>query len=278
MVPELPFHEPIMRLSVFVGVLVAMAVLEALLPRRKRVLPRAQRWFTNLMFVGFGALVVQALAYIATTLAVPLIAVGAALAASRWGFGVFNWLAWPLWLEVALAIVILDFAIWFQHLASHRIRVLWQVHRVHHTDRDFDVTTALRFHPIEIGLSMLWKVLWVLALGAPVLAVVLFEIMLSGFAMFNHANVAMPLWLDRGLRLIVVTPDMHRVHHSVHAGETNSNYGFNLSIWDRLFKTYIAQPRDGHDAMTIGLPEFQSEHPAELGWSLKLPFRGKSGA
>jgi sterol desaturase/sphingolipid hydroxylase (fatty acid hydroxylase superfamily) len=275
MLPDLPFHELTVRFAAFVGVLAVMVLLETLLPRRARVLPRLTRWTTNLLFVGFGAAAVRILAFAASTLAVPLVAVAAAVAASRWGFGLFNWLDWPIWLEVLASVIILDFAIWFQHYAAHRIPMLWRVHRVHHSDRDLDVTTALRFHPIEIALSMLWKVLWVLALGAPALAVVLFEMILNGFAMFNHANVALPRWLDRVLRTVFVTPDMHRVHHSVHAAETNANFGFNLSIWDRLFKTYTAQPRDGHDAMTIGLPEYQTEQPANLSWTLKLPFTDK---
>jgi sterol desaturase/sphingolipid hydroxylase (fatty acid hydroxylase superfamily) len=274
MLPDLPFHETTLRLAAFLVVLAVMAILEVLLPRRKRVLPRLSRSITNLTFVGLGALVVRILAFATSTLAVPLVAVAAAVLAHRSGFGLFNWLNWPIWLEALLAIVILDFAIWLQHVLSHRINWLWRVHRMHHSDRDFDVTTALRFHPIEIGLSMLWKVLWVLALGAPAFAVVVFEILLNGLAMFNHANVALPQWLDRILRVVIVTPDMHRVHHSVHSHETNANFGFNLSVWDRVFKTYTAQPQDGHDAMTIGLPAYQTEAPATLRWTLKLPFSG----
>jgi sterol desaturase/sphingolipid hydroxylase (fatty acid hydroxylase superfamily) len=170
-------------------------------------------------------------------------------------------------------VVLLDFAIWLQHVLSHRVPALWQVHQVHHADRDFDVTTALRFHPVEIGLSMLYKVVWVLALGAPVAAVIIFEVILNAFAIFNHANVALPGRLDRALRVVIVTPDMHRVHHSVLAREHHNNFGFNLSVWDRVFGTYTAQPRDGHDGMTIGLPQFQSEAPARLAWSLSLPFK-----
>ena len=172
----------------------------------------------------------------------------------------------------------LDFAIWLQHLGSHTIPALWRIHRVHHADVDIDVTTALRFHPVEIGLSMLYKVVWVLLLGPPAGAVVLFEVILNGGAMFNHANFALPARLDRALRALVVTPDMHRVHHSVIPGEHHSNYGFNLSIWDRSFRTYTAQPEKGHLAMTIGLADFQSDRPSQLGWSLGLPFRRGASA
>jgi sterol desaturase/sphingolipid hydroxylase (fatty acid hydroxylase superfamily) len=260
------------RLAAFVAVLGLMATLEALWPRRQRLIPRATRWVTNLTFVGLGAAIVRLLMAAGATLGVPLVAVLAAMLAERRGWGLFNLTDWPLWLEALAAIVILDFAIWFQHLAAHRLPWLWVVHRVHHADTEFDVSTALRFHPIEIGLSMLWKVLWVLALGAPAAAVIVFEIILNALAMFNHANFALPVWLDRILRSVIVTPDMHRVHHSVRKDEHHTNFGFNLSIWDRLFGTYLAQPRDGHDGMTIGLPQYQTEQPTGLWWSLKLPF------
>jgi sterol desaturase/sphingolipid hydroxylase (fatty acid hydroxylase superfamily) len=265
-------NESAVRLTVFVVVLCVLAAAEALLPRRHRVLPRVMRWPTNVAIVGLGALVVRALAFLATYVSAPLVAVAAAAAAERWGFGLFNWLGWPAALELVLSVVVLDFAIWFQHYASHLVPALWQIHQVHHADRDIDVTTALRFHPVEIGLSMLYKVVWVFALGAPLAAVIVFEITLNALAMFNHANLALPAWLDRALRKLIVTPDMHRVHHSVIAREHHSNFGFNLSVWDRLFATYNAEPRDGHQAMTIGLPQYQSEAPARLGWSLSLPF------
>ncbi|MEQ1652489.1 MAG: sterol desaturase family protein, partial [Hyphomicrobium sp.] len=189
------------------------------------------------------------------------------------GIGVLNWIAWPSWLETLIAVVVLDFAIWVQHVTTHKVPVLWRLHQVHHADVDIDVTTAIRFHPIEIGLSILWKIVCVLALGASVWAVLLFEILLNACAMFSHANIRLPAALDGVLRVFVVTPDMHRVHHSVLRHEHNSNYGFNLSVWDRLFSTYRAQPEKGHDAMTIGLTPYQSDEPTRLGWSLSLPFR-----
>jgi sterol desaturase/sphingolipid hydroxylase (fatty acid hydroxylase superfamily) len=194
------------------------------------------------------------------------------------GIGLLNLVNLPGWLEAALAVVVLDFAIWLQHLLAHRIEALWLFHRMHHADVDFDVTTALRFHPVEIGLSMIYKVVWVIALGASPVAVLIFEVVLNGLAMFNHANVALPERVDRVLRQLVVTPDMHRVHHSVIAREHHSNFGFNLSVWDRMFRTYNAQPAAGHEAMTIGLQAWQSEAPARLGWSLRLPFTGKAPA
>ncbi len=190
------------------------------------------------------------------------------------GWGLFNILGWPAWLEICLSILILDFAIWAQHLITHKLPILWRLHRVHHADRDFDVTTAVRFHPVEIALSMLLKIGLVYLLGPSVLAVVLFEILLNGTALFNHSNLRLPLSVDAVIRKILVTPDMHRVHHSVHRTEHDSNYGFALSIWDRMMGTYIAQPSEGHEDMKIGL-HWQDDRPNRLGWSLALPFRRK---
>ena len=261
-------HEAILRLGVFFGLFAVMALAEALVPRRALVLGRSRRWLTNWMVSLLNALTGFAL-----KAGFGAAAVLAALDAGAMGWGVFNRLDWPGWVEVLLVFVALDFAIWLQHLLSHKIPVLWRLHRVHHADRDIDVTTAIRFHPIEIALSMLFKIALVYALGASVVAVILFEVVLNGAAMFNHANVRLPLPVDRWLRLVVVTPDMHRVHHSVHRREHDSNYGFNLAIWDRLFRTYTPQPSDGHTGMTIGLSEYQTPAPARLGWSLLFPFR-----
>lgn len=260
-------NEVLIRLSVFLGLFVVFAALEAIAPRRARVQPRAGRWFTNLAMVAIDTLALRALA-----IALPFLAVGAAVDAWRQGWGLFNALHWPLWQEVLLAILILDFAIWAQHLITHKVPLFWRFHRVHHADRDFDVTTALRFHPVEILASMGLKIGLVYLIGPQAVAVVLFEVILNGTAMFNHANLRLPLWLDRMVRLVLVTPDMHRVHHSVHREEHDSNYGFALSIWDRIFGTYIAQPKAGHDNMQVGL-EWQDEKPSKLGWALMLPFR-----
>lgn len=265
--------ETALRFGVFAAVFVAMALLELLAPKRRLSAANSQRWMTNLAIVVVDSLIVRLMAM----LAVPLAALAAAFWAESQGIGLFNWLDWPLWVEILVAVVVLDFAIWLQHLAAHKIPILWRLHQMHHADVDIDVTTAIRFHPIEIALSMIWKILWVIPLGAAPLAVLLFEVILNGCAMFNHANVALPGWLDRALRLVIVTPDMHRVHHSVEQREHDSNYGFNLSIWDRLFATYTAQPAAGHEGMTIGLKPYQSAGPTQVGWSLMLPFRRLPG-
>lgn len=263
--------EPSLRFVAFAAIFVAMAALELWLPRRHLVAPKSQRWITNLSIVGLGIAVTRLMGLAAQ----PLLAVGAAALAEQWNWGLLHRLDWPGWVEIVMAVVILDFAIWTQHVLSHRIEPLWRLHRMHHADVDFDVTTALRFHPIEIALSMLYKVAWVLLLGPAVIAVVLFEVILNGCALFNHANVRLPLWLDAALRTVIVTPDMHRVHHSVLGREHNANFGFNLSIWDRLFGTYTAQPEGGHAGMTIGLSDYPAPAPTRLGWSLALPFRRK---
>ena len=225
------------------------------------------RWRTNWAIVILDTLALRLMA-----LLLPLLAVGAALDARRLGWGLFNALNWPVWAEVGLAVVILDLALWVQHLVTHRVPLFWRFHRVHHADRDFDVTTAVRFHPVEIVASMGVKIALIYLLGPQAIAVLVFEILLNGTALFNHANLRLPLWLDRGLRWVLVTPDMHRVHHSVIRAEHDSNYGFALSVWDRIFRTYRAQPAGGHDAMVVGL-EWQDDKPAKLGWSLWLPFR-----
>ena len=274
MLNGLPVPEPVLRFGTFSLVLLAMALLETIWPRRQLLYPKLRRWTTNLSIVAFGVLVGRALAWGSTVLAAPLVAVAAAEVAASNGWGLLNaWSDGPVWAKFVLAVIALDFAIYLQHVVSHLVPVLWRFHRMHHADVDFDVTTALRFHPVEIGLSALYKAAWVLALGPSAAAVVVFEVLLNACAMFNHANVALPQPLDRVLRLLVVTPDMHRVHHSVRPEEHNSNYGFNLSIWDRLCGTYRSQPRDGHLAMTIGLASYQSPAPTRIGWSLWLPFR-----
>ena len=262
-------NEALVRLGAFGGLFLLFAALETVAPRRVRKHPRRGRWLTN-----WGISIANVLALRALALGLPLLAVGAALDAEAQGWGLFNQLGWPLWLEMALAVLIFDFAIWLQHLITHKVPVLWRFHRVHHADRDIDVSTAIRFHPVEIALSMLLKIGLVYLLGPPALGVILFEIVLNGTAMFNHANMRLPLGLDALLRKLMVTPDMHRVHHSIHRREHDANYGFALSVWDRLFGTYIAQPDKGHDGMTVGL-EWQDDRPSKLGWSLGLPFQRK---
>ncbi len=262
------------RFAVFVSVFLIMALIELAAPKRRLVAPKGRRWLTNLGISVTGTFLLRLMAI----LAVPLAAIAAAVYAEAHGIGLLNQVDWPRWLKLVTALIALDLAIWAQHFASHKIPLLWRLHRVHHADRDIDVTTALRFHPIEIGLSMLWKIVVVLVLGASPPAVFLFEVILNACAMFNHANIALPSWLDGCLRLLIVTPDMHRVHHSVRRREHDANYGFNLSLWDRLFRTYVAEPEGGHQGMTIGLAPYQNEAPTRLGWSLLLPFASESAA
>jgi len=245
-----------------------MAAIELLRPKRRLSVSKAQRWITNLAIAGVDTLVLRVMA----ALAVPAAAVAAAFFAKERGLGLLNQVDWPHWIKLVIALLVLDLAIWFQHLVSHKVPIFWRLHQVHHADRDIDVTTAVRFHPVEIALSMLWKITVVIPLGASPFAVFLFEVILNACAMFNHANIALPPWLDRILRVFIVTPDMHRVHHSVLLSEHDRNYGFNLSLWDRLFGTYLAQPEVGHQGMTIGLTPYQSEAPTRFGWSLLLPF------
>ncbi len=260
--------EAALRLGVFFGIFIAMALWERRAPMRALAVSRLRRWGTNWAISIIDAVMVRLLFGAA--------AAGAALDAAAGGWGLFNrldWSGWPGWVAFALTFLALDFAIWLQHLISHKIPVLWRLHRVHHTDRDMDVTTAIRFHPVEIALSMGLKIGLIYALGASVAVVIAFEVVLNGAAMFNHANVRLPAALERGLRWLIVTPDMHRVHHSVDQAEHDANYGFNLSVWDRIFGTYVDQPALGHDGMTIGLPQCQDEGPTRLGWSLAFPFR-----
>jgi len=261
--------EPTIRLGFFLGVFAIMAGWEALLPRRARSVSRWVRWPSNLGIVAVNTLLLRVL--------IPTAAVGLALTGEARGWGLLNALALPYWLSVVLAVLLLDLAIYLQHVMFHAVPALWRLHRMHHADLDFDVTTGARFHPIEILLSMALKLGVVAALGAPAVAVLVFEVLLNATAMFNHANARLPERLDRVLRWIVVTPDMHRVHHSVVPGETNSNFGFNLPWWDRLLGTYRAQPAAGHTAMTIGLEQFRDQGDLRLDRMLVQPFRVEAG-
>ena len=257
-------NETLIRLSAFAGLFCLFALSEFLKPRSPLILSKSTRWFTNISIVVLDSLLVRLL--------FPAAAVGIALWAEAAGIGLFNLLEFPFWLAALVSFIVLDFAVWLSHVLSHKIPLFWRVHRMHHADRDIDVTTGVRFHPIEIIASMVWKVAWVILLGAPAAAVIVFETVLNGTAMFNHSNTRLSPATDRLLRLVLVTPDMHRVHHSTEHRETDSNYGFNLPWWDRLFGTYIDQPQLGHDAMNIGLSEWQDERPANLAWSLSVPF------
>lgn len=258
-------YEPWLRLVAFAGVLLAMASWERVASRRPQRVPRRRRWPANLLIVVVDTLAVR--------LVFPLAAVGVALAIAPHGWGVMPWLGVPWWLSVPLCMLALDLAIYLQHRLFHAIPWLWRLHRMHHADPEIDVTTGLRFHPIEILLSMLLKVVVVLALGAPAVAVLLFEVILNVSSLFNHANVRLSLRFDRWLRWLVVTPDMHRVHHSWRQHETDSNFGFSLSWWDRLFGTYRAQPEEGHLGMTVGLRVFRDPRELRLGHMLTQPFR-----
>lgn len=261
----LVLHESTLRLAIFAGLLAVFASWEALNPKRLRSLGRTERWITNLSISILNSFTLR--------LVFPILAVQTAILSADNGWGLLNWTNLPWAIEFVIALLVLDFVIYGQHVLTHYWSPLWRLHKVHHADRDFDVTTAIRFHPIEIALSMGLKMLVVIALGPAAGAVIVFEILLNGTALFNHANLALPNGVDRALRRIIVTPDMHRVHHSVIRAETNSNFGFNLSVWDRLCGTYCAQPELGHQNMTIGLPEYRDARPSRLLWSLALPFQ-----
>lgn len=257
-------YESLIRLGCFLAALALLAGWEWRRPRRIPTLSRHRRWPANL-----GLVLVDSLALRWT---LPLLAVGAAVASEAHGWGLFHRLDMPFWPAFIISLPTLDLAIYAQHVAFHKIPLLWRLHRVHHSDTHIDVTTGLRFHPFEILLSMLFKIGVVTLVGMPTVAVLLFEVILNVTAMFNHSNIQLPLKLDAWLRLLVVTPDMHRVHHSIHRDETDSNYGFNLPWWDRWFGTYRAQPRDGHTGMIIGLDAFRDERSVGLLWLLAQPF------
>ena len=257
--------ELLIRICAFALIFAAMALWEVAAPRRTLAVGRRLRWPHNL-----GILLVDVLA---VRILVPTAAVGAALLAAGRGWGLFHLLGLRLSVAALLGFLALDLVIYGQHVLFHKVPVLWRLHRMHHADLDIDVTTGGRFHPFEVLISMLIKIATVVAFGIPVVAVLLFEVVLNATSMFNHANVAMPPTLDRILRLIVVTPDMHRVHHSVLRRETDSNFGFNLPWWDRLFGTYRAQPEAGHAGMTIGLPVFRDPGELRIDRLLTQPFR-----
>ncbi len=262
-------NEPVIRLGFFAGVLVAVALWEVLAPRRQLSLSRWARWPGNLGIVVLNTLVVR--------FAFPFAAVAVAWLAAERGWGLFNMVELPFWLSVLLAVVLLDLTIYFQHVMVHAVPLFWRIHRLHHADLDYDVTTGARFHPFEIVLSMGIKLSVISLIGAPALAVLIFEVLLNATAMFNHGNIRLPRALDRILRWFIVTPDMHRVHHSVLPRETNSNFGFNLPWWDRIFGTYRDQPEAGHLDMSIGISQFRDQKYERLDWLLIQPFLGRVG-
>jgi sterol desaturase/sphingolipid hydroxylase (fatty acid hydroxylase superfamily) len=265
-----PRTELLIRVGAAFGVFAVMALWEIRAPRRVLALGRLKRWPSNFALVVVYGLLERLL--------IPAAAVGTAAIAAQRGWGLLNMTSlgigvWPGWLAGLIAFAALDLAIYAQHVAFHKMPLLWRLHRMHHADLDIDVSTGLRFHPFEILLSLVFKMAVVALLGAPVPAVVAFEVVLNATSMFNHSNAAMPAWLDRAVRLFVVTPDMHRVHHSIARHETDSNFGFNLPWWDRLFGTYRPQPDAGHQGMTIGLEVFRDPAEARLDRLLSQPFR-----
>ena len=259
------WSEPVIRLSFFIGVLCLVALWEALAPRRQRSLARAARWPGNLGIVLLNTALVR--------LGLPVTAVGFAELCEQRDWGMLGLLDLPHWAAIALGALALDLVIYLQHVLFHAVPALWRLHRMHHADLDVDVTTGARFHPVEILLSMAIKLAAIAAVGAPALSVLIFEILLNATSMFNHGNIRLPGALDGALRWIMVTPDMHRVHHSILAYETNSNFGFNMPWWDRLFGTYRAQPSEGHERMTLGLAQFREPREQRLDRMLTQPFR-----
>lgn len=254
-----------LRLAVFIGIFLLMVILEFAIPRRDQKLGRVTRWPSNLGLVILDTLLIRLL--------VPTTAVGVALFAQKNNFGVFNFYDFGRTLSVVLSVILLDLAIYGQHVLFHSVPLLWRLHRVHHADTEFDVTTGLRFHPVEIILSLFIKFAVIMCLGVPAVAVVIFEILLNGSAMFNHSNIKLPEWLDKPLRWIVVTPDMHRVHHSSEQIETDSNFGFNLPWWDYVFRTYRTDAEKGQLHMEFGIDEFRSPSEQRLDKMLTQPFR-----
>lgn len=259
-------HESAIRLGCFAGTLATMAAWEILTPRRVSTISKGTRWLNNIALMVLSTVLVR--------LMFPVAALGIASFAATQGWGLLNVIDLPIPLAIVIAIIVMDFVVWLQHVIFHAVPALWRLHRVHHTDLDYDVTTGIRFHPLEILLSMIIKGVAIALLGAPMLAVLLFEILLNATSLFNHANIMLPTAIDRVLRLLVVTPDMHRIHHSINVQESNCNFGFNSPWWDRLFGTYQAQPQLSHQIMTIGITEYrQPRDVVSLVGLLRLPFR-----
>jgi sterol desaturase/sphingolipid hydroxylase (fatty acid hydroxylase superfamily) len=252
------------RLSFFIGILTIIALWEVLFPRRKLQYSKFIRWYSNIGISFLSSFLMR--------LIFPLLAVEFAILATSYNWGLFYILNFSHWLLIPISVLLLDFVIYMQHRLFHKVPLLWRLHKMHHSDLDYDVTTAIRFHPIEIMLSMFIKIAMILLFGVPVLAVIIFEILLNGMALFNHGNIYIPPRIDKFLRLFVVTPDMHRVHHSLVTKETHSNFGFNFPWWDRFFHTYIDQPEKNHTSMTIGIPEFRKKKYLHIYWLLAQPF------
>ena len=252
------------RLSFFIGILTIIALWEVLFPRRKLQYSKFVRWYSNIGISFFSTFIIRII--------FPFLAVEASLMAYEDYWGFLNSFELFHWIFIPLCVLFLDFIIYMQHRLFHKVPLLWCLHKMHHSDLDYDVTTAIRFHPIEIALSMIIKIAIIILFGIPALAVIIFEILLNGMALFNHGNIYIPPYIDKVLRLFIVTPDMHRVHHSLIVKETHSNFGFNFPWWDRFFKTYIDQPEKNHLSMTIGIPEFRKKKYLHIYWLLAQPF------
>lgn len=261
--------EVLIRVSAFLGVLSLMASWEVLVPRRRLTMSKVRRWVANLSVVVIDVVIIRLLFTAG--------AVGAALLATEQNWGFLNHAAWPIWIEMVLGVIALDVTLYLQHVMFHAVPLFWRFHMMHHADLDCDVTTGLRFHPVEVVLSMLIKFAAIAVIGPLPEAVVAFEVLLNATSMFNHGNVRMPTAIDRALRWVIVTPDMHRIHHSTRPRETNTNFGFNLPWWDRLLGTYRPQPEGGHEGMTLGLEQFRDPARLRLGGMLLLPFVGPTG-
>ncbi len=249
-----------------VGLFAILATIEAFIPRRVLAFGRHSRWMTHVALFLSNAVIGRLLAF-------GIVVASAANWAEQQHFGLFNLTYWPWWIEAVLAFILLDFAVWLQHLVMHKVPLLWRAHSVHHSDPDMDVTTALRFHPFELIVSTLYKSAWVAMLGVPVMVALAFEIWLSTNALFNHSNINLPRRLDGIIRPFLVTPDMHLVHHSTDVHEQHKNYGFALTIWDRLAGTYRYKAEAGRDDQQIGLAELQDSRPVQILWSFTFPFR-----
>lgn len=257
--------DTLIRIAIALSLFTAMIAWERLLPRRKLILSRGQRWPVNLGLAAFNIVIMR--------LTIGGLAYAGAVYATEQHYGLLNLLPAPSWLAITLSLLILDFAIYSQHVASHQWPWLWRLHQVHHTDMEFDTTTAVRFHPLEIMVSMVFKVLVIILLGAHPAAVVAFEIILNGAALFNHSNIELPETWDKKLRWLIVTPDMHRIHHSTLPAETDSNYGFSISCWDRLCRTYTAQPKSPQTEMAIGLTAYRNHEELNFVKLLLLPLQ-----
>ena len=262
--------EAAVRLGFFAGVFIVLAIAEVLIPRRKQTQPRRKRWLANVVLVTLNPVSVRLL--------FPVLPIGLAAMAVEREWGLLNNLALPSFIKIVIGVLALDLAVYLQHVLHHAIPLLWRLHMVHHSDLDFDLTTGVRFHPIEIVVSLVLKLMAVFIVGPPVMAVLIFEVALNACSMFNHSNIHLPHRFDWIIRALLVTPDMHRVHHSVIVRETNSNYGFCFSWWDRLLGTYRGQPERGHTDMIIGLSQFRDPHGLTLWRLLALPFTGVLGA